>query len=285
MADGGFGGGAPNGSFPGGDGQSGEMPSGDGAPSGSISGSDGQSGEDLSGGAPSGDLSGGSATSGDGSQSSEESSTTYETVQDYIDSLNSDVQWVTYDTATNTAKITSIEAFVTHCKNASKDVAAFDDLNRSQAENNLFGNDDSDSLHFDTVLANLLESNKEQYSTYTDWDDSIVSAYTEDLQAVDKLGNNIEYRENMYNPMYYLDDYYDGYKTSTVATYWRIHTGIEQGDTATTVEANLALALENYDGVKGVDFETVWNQGHTTAERTGNSTDNFIAWVNECVSQ
>jgi hypothetical protein len=34
----------------------------------------------------------------------------------------------------------------------------------------------------------------------------------------------------MYNPMYYLLDYYEGYPTSTVAPYWRIHTGIEQGD-------------------------------------------------------
>lgn len=25
--------------------------------------------------------------------------------------------------------------------------------------------------------------------------------------------------------------YYDGYQTSTVAQHWRIHTGIEQGDT------------------------------------------------------
>lgn len=45
---------------------------------------------------------------------------------------------------------------------------------------------------------------------------------------------------------------------------------------------NLTLALENYDGVESVDFETVWGQGHTQAERTGNSTDNFIAWVEDC---
>lgn len=44
------------------------------------------------------------------------------------------------------------------------------------------------------------------------------------------------------------------------------------------------LALENYDGVEDVEFTTVWAQGHTEAERTGNSTDNFIAWVNEMVN-
>ena len=52
---------------------------------------------------------------------------------------------------------------------------------------------------------------------------------------------------------------------------------------ALSTEMNLALALENYNDVESVDFETVWGQGHTTAERTGNSTDNFIEWLNECV--
>ncbi|MBQ2428313.1 MAG: hypothetical protein II498_07125 [Ruminococcus sp.] len=42
-------------------------------------------------------------------------------------------------------------------------------------------------------------------------------------------------------------------------------------------------ALDQLDGVKYVDFDTVLGQGHTEAERTGNSTENFIAWVNECM--
>ena len=45
---------------------------------------------------------------------------------------------------------------------------------------------------------------------------------------------------------------------------------------------NLALALEKYDTVESVDFETVWGQGHTKAESSGNSTDNFIDWVESC---
>ncbi|MGQ3480179.1 hypothetical protein [Paenibacillus sp. TY11] len=85
--------------------------------------------------------------------------------------------------------------------------------------------------------------------------------------------------------MPHLDSLYDGYKTSKFAPYWRIHTGIEQGDTGLTVETRLALVLNNYVGVQDVDFETVWAQGHTTAERTGNSTSNFIQWVNDTVKQ
>lgn len=133
-------------------------------------------------------------------------------------------------------------------------------------------------------MANLLATNEAEYASFADWDSSIIQEYNDALQAVDKFGNSSEYRQNMYNPMYYLDDYYDGYGTSTVASYWRIHTGITQGDTALTVEINLALALEQNEDVKDVEFETVWGLGHTMAECTGNSTDNFIEWVNNCLN-
>ena len=104
----------------------------------------------------------------------------------------------------------------------------------------------------------------------------------EDLEKKDALGNTVDYRLNMYNPMYYLSDYYDGYKTANVAKYWRIRSGINQGDTAFSTEVNLALALKNYEDTN-VDFETVWGQGHVQAERTGDSSANFIAWVNACL--
>ena len=42
--------------------------------------------------------------------SSEVVTTTYATAQDYIDSLNTDAQWVNYDAASNTATITSFPA-------------------------------------------------------------------------------------------------------------------------------------------------------------------------------
>ena len=86
----------------------------------------------------------------------------------------------------------------------------------------------------------------------------------------------------MYTPLYYLLESSEGYETSAAAKYWRIRTGINQGDCALSTEMNLALALENYEAVESVDFETVWGQGHTQAEREGNSTENFIAWVEEC---
>jgi len=58
-----------------------------------------------------------------------------------------------------------------------------------------------------------------------------------------------------------------------------------QGDTANTVEINLALALENDMAVKNVEFTTVWNQAHVEAERTGDSTGHFITWVTSIVKK
>jgi hypothetical protein len=199
-----------------------------------------------------------------------EDNATYETAQDYIDSLNQDTTWVSYDSATNTATITSVADFVKACKKASKSVGAFDDLDKTQGENTLFGYGDGEGAHFDSVMAELLKD-----------DETYGVSYAADLEKEDSLGNTVDYRVNMYNPMYYLCDYYEGYQTSNVAQYWRIRTGITQGDTALSTELNLTLALENYG--RDVDFETVWGAGHTMAERTGTSTENFIEWVNECL--
>lgn len=193
---------------------------------------------------------------------------TYETVQDYINALNAESTWVEYDKTTNSATITSIADFVCALKAASKDIGAFDALDESQGENTLFGDGDGEGDHFDSVMAKLLADS--DYGT----------EFADDLKRTDALGTSVMDRVNMYNPLYYLSDYYKGYKNANVASYWRIRTGINQSDTALTTEVNLALALKNYGA--DVDFETVWGQAHVEAERSGDSRDNFITWVNEC---
>ena len=198
---------------------------------------------------------------------------TYETAQDYIAALNADGEWVSYDADTNTAKITSIDAFVKAFKTASKSLGAFDQLDEGQGENELFGYGDGSGAHFDAALAAILET----------LGNDAAADYANDLNMTDSVGNTAETRLNMYTPLYYLLESSEGYGTSEVAQYWRIRTGITQSDTALSTEVNLALALENYKGVEDVDFETVWGAGHTQAERTGDSTTNFIEWVNACM--
>ena len=155
----------------------------------------------------------------------------YGSAENYINDLNADGNWVTYDKSTKKATISSI------------------------------------------ALADIL---KEQNSEFA-------AEFAAAFEKTDSVGYTVEQRVNMYTPLYYLMETRDGFGKSNVAKYWRIRSGIEQFNTSVTTEANLALALEKYDGVKSVDFETVWAQGHTEAERTGDATANFIAWINSCV--
>ena len=196
---------------------------------------------------------------------------TYETKQAYIDALNANGEWVAWDESTNTVTITSVAAFVQALKNASKGIAAFDQLDRGQGENTLFGYGDGSGAHFDAYLAALAAGSEYE------------EAFSADLSRQDALGNTVDVRVNMYNPMYYLSPAYEGYQTSEPASFWRIRTGINQGDTALCTEIDLALAAAAYSEETSVDFETVWGQGHTQAERTGSSTENFIAWVQACM--
>lgn len=195
----------------------------------------------------------------------------YETVKDYINALNANGTWVMYDEKTNTARISSIADFTKNVKPATKSVGAFDDLNARQGENVLFGYGDGKGAHFDKYLAGIVKGT------------GYGEAFDSDLARTDSLGKSVEYRMNAYNPMYYLNRNFDGYKSSDVAKFWRIRTGIFQGDTAVNTEMNLALVLKNY-GIKNVDFEAVWGQKHVKAELSGDSTANFISWLSDCLN-
>lgn len=197
---------------------------------------------------------------------------TFETVQDYIDALNADGTWVNYDTATGTATITSIADFVAAVKVASKGIAAFDQLDASQGENTLFGYGDGTGAHFNATLADILET--------IGADDA--ADYSDDMTRVDALGHSVADRVKMYSPLYYLLASSEGYQSTNVAKYFRINSGLWQGDTAVNTEANLALALKNYGA--SVDYSFVWGEGHTMAERSGDATSNFIDWVNRCLA-
>jgi hypothetical protein len=134
-----------------------------GAPAGNAPTGEMPSGEAPTGNAPSGELPSGNIQNNGTSTNSNE---TYQTAQDYINSLNSDGEWIEYDASKNTVKVKSIESFVKHCKTPTKGVPAFDGLNRSQAENSVFGNNKSNTLHFDSTLAELLSSNNDKYSKF-----------------------------------------------------------------------------------------------------------------------
>ena len=248
-------------------------PGGGGGPSG-------QGGTPPSGEAPGGQNPGGGQPPGGESSGS---STTYTTVEEYIAYLNGENPWVTYDSASNTATITGLQGFVTSQKNPSKDVGAFDAPDRSATENIVMGKG-TQGLHFSKLSRDVLAANESTYSSLTGWSgDYGASMWETDFATTDEVGGDVVSREQMYEPLYYLLKSQGGQSSSRVAPNWRIRSGITQGDAASTVEINLALALQALGGTK-VDFATVWGQGHTMAERSGDGTANFISWVKEASS-
>ncbi|WP_048000607.1 subtype A tannase [Lactiplantibacillus herbarum] len=252
-------------------------------PSGAATQTGSTTGKMPTGSKPSGTAKGGAMPSGSSAMGSQTTTSgkTYKTAQAYINSLNKNGKWITYNSKKNTATISSMKAFVKHCKKASKDVGAFDGLTRQQTENKLFATSGSSANHFDSTISKLLKQNGSKYAKLKNYKSSYAQAYQNDLKKTDAQGSSVQSRLDLYNPLYYLTSYYNGVNTSKVAKYWRIRTGINQSDTALTVETNLALALKQNKQVKNVDFATVWGQGHTEAERTGNNETNFIKWVNQ----
>ena len=193
---------------------------------------------------------------------------TYNTKEDYIKALNANGEWISFDNATQKYKITSLEDFAMAVKRANKNIGAFDQLDNGQGENMLFGQNGSKS-HFDKYLKEIVSEGK---------DTKVKTAFDKDFEIVDEFGNDVETRLNMISPAYYLHKDSKGYKSSTVAPYFRIRTGCWQQDTSLTTEINLDLMLKEY-GVSS-DFETVWGIGHEKAERVSTADKNFISWVN-----
>ncbi|WP_307783030.1 esterase [Streptomyces sp. MBT53] len=212
-------------------------------------------------------------------------STTYETVDDYIAYLNTATTWVTYDATTNTATVSGLEGFVNSQKNANKPVGAFDGVSRGQGENSVFAMGLGVPSHFAPLTRDVVKANETTYATYSDWNSAYgAAAYDSDFAKKDSVGKDMAWRGEAYNPLYFLSPAFAGYRQSKVARHWRIRTGIMQGDTANTTEINLQLALRNY-GIRDVDFATVWAMAHTMAERTGDPTTNFISWVESIVKK
>jgi hypothetical protein len=59
-----------------------------------------------------------------------------------------------------------MEDFVVNCKNAIKPVGAFDVLDKSRGENNLFGNAKNTAAHFDAFENTLLINIAKKYAKY-----------------------------------------------------------------------------------------------------------------------
>lgn len=205
---------------------------------------------------------------------------TYASRGDYVSALNASEHWLTFNDTKNSVRIAGLGGFVRCLRAPSLGVCAFDTTERSAATNQLFGNDDQDSLHFSSDISDLLSSKSDTYSQASGYDSKLPGDWASDLAKTDSLDKDMATRRNMYNPMYFLSGASDGFGTASVAPHWRINFGLEQPATPLATTVNLALALKAYDGVSDVALTPVWAQGRTLAEEgTADATSAFVSWV------
>ncbi len=130
----------------------------------------------------------------------------------------------------------------------SKTPPAFDALDLSAGENNLFGDSATDNRHFTAFGV--------KHSTAADA--KVADAHTIKLM----------------NPMAYLDD-----KTANAALHWRIRHGAKDSDTGFAIPVILATKLANQG--KNVDFAMPWDKGHGGDY----DLDELFAWVDSVAKQ
>lgn len=207
-------------------------------------------------------------------------SVTYATLGDYVSALNANGQWLTFNEGRGTARIADLGSFVRACRMPTQPVCAFDTPQRSAVTNQLFGNDDSDSLHFSQQVADLLSSRSETYEQASGWNGSYPGDWAGDLAKKDSLDRTMEERRAMYDPFHFLVESTGGKGSSTVAPHWRINVGMAQASAPVTTGVNLALALKAYDGVSDVALTPVWGAGRRLAEEGGaDATSALLSWV------
>ena len=208
--------------------------------------------------------------------------TVYDTLEGYISTLNGDNRWITYNPNTGKADITGLWGFVTACRQPDKDVCAYDHIDRSGLANQLFGTDEQPTLHYDAMVSDLLESQRERYATGEGWDEKLVSEWRGDLVETDALEQTVQDRVAMSDPLAFLDEASAERGAVQVAPHWRMLTGLFQSETTLVGEYNLSRALAAHEDVQDVSFQAVWGAGFELAERAGDPEDNLVAWIVSC---
>lgn len=88
-------------------------------------------------------------------------------------------------------------------KAPSKDVGAFDGIDRGQTENVVMGSGES-GLHFAQVSRDVISEKASSYAKLSGWSDDYGAAgYDDDFAAKDSVGIDTLARVDLYNPMYY----------------------------------------------------------------------------------
>ena len=157
--------------------------------------------------------------------------------------------------------------------NRNKAIPGFDAKDKS-AENNAFGRDNEDTVHFSKSISKILKDNYEELSKLDGFDKNVVDEYIDNTLT----GKNADYINNqtaLLNATHILLGI-DGFKSVNPVKHFRNRSGTADQHTSFGIGYNIMLAAK----MQGIDtdYSLVWNMQHGNNE--GNSTGTFIEWVN-----
>jgi len=170
--------------------------------------------------------------------------------------------WLIWDGAH--AHVCDLDTYVLNHRRRMKTCTAFDSLNMTSPENEVYGTKENWFVHFSRDLAGAVEGLKEQFPEEC-------AKYQETL-AVALDEKELNHRIALYNPWSFIGTQ----EKSTQAKHYRVRVGASDADTSFMIGMTLALKLANA-GCGSVDYALVWEQPHCEADYPGEVCD----WIEE----
>lgn len=202
-----------------------------------------------------------------------------ETAEEYLNSIQSEDGWFTYDSESGIVTIDSLDGLMTNFVGRNKMCPSLDSYNYKSNENNAFTDADGNTVHFSSTVENALGTLLEEAKAgeHEDWTEEDV-AYLETLYEDYAAGINEEstHMLEVMSPINYIvgQEGFDG----TIAPYWRLRVGSADGDHGAPAAWLLAQGLEKYTDAD-VSVGIAWAMGHSLAELTNQDLYDYIAGI------
>ncbi|MGM9608299.1 MAG: S-layer homology domain-containing protein [Oscillospiraceae bacterium] len=197
-----------------------------------------------------------------------------ETAEDYLKSLGEG--WFTYDKETGKVTINSLDDVIVNHIARKKMCPSLDSYNYKSNENDAFKAADGTTLHFSPVVRDALKTlldNADQYGWTEDELQYITDLYNDYAAGVtDEAAEMLE----IMSPINYVVGK-EGYE-ATIAPYWRLRVGSEDGDHGAPAAWLIAQGLEKYTDAD-VSVGIAWGMGHSLSELTEQDLYDYIAGI------
>lgn len=203
------------------------------------------------------------------------SSEPYDSVEDYIASLDNADEWLVKN-ADGRYAVTDLAGMLNGTGLArNKNIPGFDTFFATE-EGNGFGTADEAGVHFSASVAAVLEENYERYEAMDGFAEQDVDEYIAQAGRADIAG-----QAYLMNATAIMLNVANGTEQSDISRYWRTRNGTADEHTSFSIAYNLCLSA--LAAGADVDYSLVWNMVHGSGE--GESTGTFVEWVHDICAQ